>query len=150
MSPPSRAAEDPGGPGALRIGHGAAAPSSGTRDIFPLPVPGLPFPAPGRGRSARLSRRAFREAMGVQDAVRSLNWLNGCDLYGDYPGEPDNMQQGVIEAAQGLVRLQQRGAEAPPSSRAALGELLRGRAIYGCGEAGNSLAPIPAGPGLVP
>ena len=83
--------------------------------------------------------------MGVRDAVRSLNWLNGCDLFGDYPGEPDNMQQGVIEAAQGLVQLQQRGADAPPSSRAALDELLRGRAIYGCGEAGNSLAPYQQG-----
>ena len=145
MSATGRAAEDPGGPGPLRVGHGAAAPSSGTRDIFHLPVPGLPTPVPGRGRAARLSRRAFREATGVQDAVRSLNWLNGFDLSLDYPGEPDSMQRGVIQAAHGLVCLQQRGAEAPPSSRAALDELLRGRAIYSCGEAGNSLAPYQQG-----
>ena len=129
------------------IGPGALWPSSGVRDLFPLPRP------VGDGRVAHgraQARRAEQTAAMVTCAVDALNWLAGRRAGGSSPIEflgPSPMQDDVHQRIHGLVSdIMQRSVDsaARPDPREALSELLRGKALYG-GIADSVLAPYRVG-----
>ena len=87
----------------LRVGDGRAAPSAGTRDLFPLPRVAAPRRPDGRGgRRLAKWRLRRRESELVDSAHQALNWMHGSALGHEVQSEPDEMQQDAVDVATDL------------------------------------------------
>ncbi|OLQ04427.1 hypothetical protein AK812_SmicGene12519 [Symbiodinium microadriaticum] len=134
-SDPRMAGGEPGAPGrGQQSGHARPAFASGSRDLFPLPVP------PEVQRMKAVSRRSSQKiALAVQhsrrcrEAVMALNRLAGFSETSNSSFCPDDLQQEVLHRVSYLSGLcQDVGSLGKvPEPEAALKALLRGRTEYG-------------------
>ena len=127
-----------GPPGATRHGYqsGAARPAFalGSRDIYPLPVPGALHQ--DKKLSRRVSQRVARAKQKNQkcvEAIAAFNWLSGAKSFSNSWFQPDDLQLEVLNRVNYLAGLCQEKASLDriPSPEAALSALLRGRSEYG-------------------
>ena len=128
--------DGPGTPLQPSVGRAARpAPSRGTRDIYPLPVPVRPekcYPL-SRRSSQRLARKCQIQTK-VIEAVEALNWMaRQRKEFDAHSFHPDELQQQVLSRIEGLsTSASDLGTlDSIPSPEAALRELLRGRSDYG-------------------
>ena len=136
-------------PSGTGTGCGRLPPSRHYRDLFPLPRVHPPPMLQRGGRRSRQRRSRIRAlAAGVDEIVRSLNWMHSPlaqkTIEWDYRPEvwPTlGMQGDVLARLDGLVRDQQPSREAP-SPQAAFEKLLRGADPYDLKGGSVSLAPF--------